>query len=189
MTETDFVKLPQIHKSANYFSHGDLLAHFLRDPGIEYRHASYLFQGGKWQRTEWLPLDHSNPARSVLVIGHSDLVITGEIVQRVRALTKVSTIFAANLSSDAALMPGVHDIPLGIANRDLSTRTHRIQGNTKLLKRAWGSDREKTPESFRGVFVNFGPDTNRTVRRPVLDLVPRSTHLHVEISKYRNEHA
>ncbi len=186
MTENDFVKLPQIHKSANYFSHGDLLAHFLRDPGIEYRHASYLFQGGKWQRTEWLPLDHSNPARSVLVIGHSDAVITAETVQRVRELCNVRTIFAANLSSDAALMSGVQDIPLGIANRDRSTRTHRIQGNRRVLRRAWLSTRVDPNENFRGVFVNFGPDTNRAIRRPILDLVPRYTHLHAgnfEVSK------
>ncbi len=186
MNDTDFIELSQVHKSGDHFSHGGLLTHFRANTNIEYRHASYLFEGGKWQGTEWPPLDNSNPAGTVLVIGHSDTVITADTVHRVRELRNVPTIFATNLSSDATLLPGVRDMPLGIANRDHSTRTHRIQGNRRILRRAWFSTRANPPENFRGVVLNFGPDTNRTVRRPVLDLAPRYAHLHLgnfEVSK------
>ena len=121
--------LQKIHSSHDYLSHGDLLRAFSNSPHVEYRHADFLFSEGEWQGNKWDALDERNPPARTLVVGHSDAIVTEAVVQRIRDLAPINTIFASNLSADALTLPGVFDLPLGIPNRDKSTKIHRVQSS------------------------------------------------------------
>ena len=170
--------LQKIHSSHDYLSHGDLLRAFSNSPHVEYRHADFLFSGGEWQGHKWDDLGAGHPPPRALVVGHSDTIVTEGVVQRIRDLAPINTIFASNLAADAFILPGVFDLPLGIPNRDKSTKTHRVQSSRSVIQLGWVLSRRNAAQNFRGVFANFTPNNNRNVRAPIVELVSNHEHLH-----------
>lgn len=171
--------LRKIHTFQDYFSHGHLLKTFSKNPHIEYRHADFLFSEGEWQGNKWDALDERNPPARTLVVGHSDAIVTEAVVQRIRDLAPINTIFASNLSADALTLPGVFDLPLGIPNRDKSTKIHRVQSSRSVIQLGWVVSRRTAAQNFRGIFANFTPRNNLGVRAPILELVSNQEHLHL----------
>lgn len=175
--------LQKIHTSHDYLSHGDLLRAFSKSPHVEYRHANFLFSGGEWQGHKWDDLGVSNPPPRALVVGHSDTIVTEGVVQKIRDLAPINTIFASNLAADALILPGVFDLPLGIPNRDKTTKTHRVQSSRSVIHLGWVLSRQNAAQTFRGVFANFTPKNNRSVRPSIVELV--SNHEHLQPGNFR----
>lgn len=169
--------LLKTHVTRDYLNHGDLLQTFSRSRQVEYRHANFLFDGGEWQNHRWEPLGAQNPPPRVLVIGHSDTIISDEIVKKIRSARPSTIIFATNLSEKALSLGRVYDLPLGIPNRDRSTRTHRIQSSRLAIQIGWASSRLSSPRNFRGIFSNFTARNNVSERAPILELVNCYKHL------------
>jgi hypothetical protein len=169
--------LRKVHAARDYLSHGDLLKVFSRSEQVDYRHANFLFSGGEWQNYRWEPLGAQNPPPRVLVIGHSDTVVSEEIVKKIRSARPSTIIFASNVSEKALSLGRVYDLPLGIPNRDRSTRTHRVQSSRLVIQLGWASSRLRSPRNFRGVFSNFSARNNVSERAPILELVSRHKHL------------
>lgn len=170
--------LQKVHTFQDYLSHGDLLRTFSKNPRIDYRHADFLFSGGEWQGYKWDVLGVRNPPPRTLVVGHSDTIVTEGTVQRIRQLAPIDTIFASNLDADASTLPGVFDLPLGIPNRDTSTKTHRVQSSRSVVQLGWALSRRNAAQCFRGVFANFTARNNVSVRAPIFELLNNHEHLH-----------
>ena len=170
--------LDHIHRHGDYLSHGALMSKFAHNPSVEYRHASFLFEGGRWQGSHWGRLDELEPIPDALVIGHSDLIITGDIANKIKSEIGIPAIYASNLSEEALSIPGVFDLPLGIPNKDRSTRTHRIQSSRRAIRRAWKHSKAHRSDQFRGVNANFAARTNPEERSPILEVVADSPHLY-----------
>jgi hypothetical protein len=169
--------LREVHARRDYLNHGDLLKVLSRSEQVEYRHANYLFTGGEWQNYRWEPLGAQSPPPRVLVIGHSDTIVSEEIVKKIRSARPSTIIFASNASEEALSLGRVYDLPLGIPNRDRSTRTHRVQSSRLVIQFGWASSRLRSPRNFRGVFSNFTARNNVSERAPILELVNRHQHL------------
>ncbi len=169
--------LTQVHWSGDYLSHRELLKALMRNSRVEYRHAGFLFEGGQWQGTIWSPLECVTPTPEVLVIGQSDLVITPEIIRKVKA-HGIGKVYATNLSKEAALIPGSHDLPLGIPDRDRGSRIHRIQSSRLALRLGWRSSRRHLPRPFRGALASFSTYTNNIERTRIVEIVELYSHLH-----------
>jgi hypothetical protein len=171
------IQLETLHKRADYLSHGSLLRVFSKNPLVEYRHADFLFQDGSWQGTAWKALSKLKELPRALVIGHSDTVISAEVVSRIFEEFEIQSIFATNLSSEARTIAGVHDLPLGIPNRDNSTKTHRIQSARSPLLWGWKLGRQASASLYRGVYANFSIATNPRVRVKVQQIIKRCPHV------------
>lgn len=171
--------LRDVHQRCDYFSHGDLLNSFEGNDSVEYRHANVLFDAGAWQSYRWKALGQQDPSPRVLVIGHSDLVMTREIVQKIRHVLPQAQIFATNLSEEASSIEQTYDLPLGIPNRDKSTPIHRVQSSRMIIRLGWESARRTSSRRFRGVYLNFSARNNVNERAPIFEIAQHYGHLHV----------
>lgn len=179
LSDVSATSLHDVHKRRDYFSHGDMLDRFEGNDSVEYRHANVLFDAGAWQGYRWQALGHQDSSPKVLVIGHSDLVITRETVQRIRQTLPNAQIFATNLSEEASSIEQTYDLPLGIPNRDNSTPIHRVQSSRMIIRLGWESARRTSSRHFRGVYLNFSPRNNINERAPILEIAQHYGHLHV----------
>jgi len=167
-----------VHLRGDYLSHGDLLEAFVGSNTVEYRHANVLFHGGSWQGHIWKPLGSQHPNPRVLVIGHSDLVVTREIVQRIQQYLPAVQIFATNLSRESSFLDETYDLPLGIPNRDKSTPIHRVQSSRSVIRLGWESARRTSSRRFRGFYLNFSARNNVKERAPILEMAHQYEHLY-----------
>jgi hypothetical protein len=163
--------LAEIHKSGDYLTHEKLWVQALRAPTIEYRNGYFLLKNGRWRGFDWEDVRGQSLAGKVLVIGHSDDDVTSENVADIVSASNPQWIFATNLTAEAKGNPRVRDLPLGIPNDERHSKTHIIQADDTLLRKAWL--KSNAPKDYKDVviYANFSVRNNREARGPALDAV------------------
>ena len=163
--------LAEVHKSGDYLTHEKLWVQALRAPSIEYRNGYFLLKNGRWRGFDWEDVRGQSLAGKVLVIGHSDDDVTSENVADIVSASNPQWIFATNLTTEAKENPRVRDLPLGIPNDERHSKTHIIQADDTLLRKAWL--KSKAPQDLKDVviYANFSVRNNREARGPALDAV------------------
>ena len=152
--------LANIHLSGDYLTHEKLWVASLKGKGFAYRNGDFLTTPGRWRGFDWGNILDQPPTQNTLVIGHSDNEIRAETVEAIMSISKVRHIFATNLAKNASILTGVVDLPLGIPNEEKQSRTHKIQSDSSLLRKAWRKG--KPPQSSASVvlYANFSIRNN-----------------------------
>ena len=165
--------LEEIHQSGDYLTHEKLWIHSLRNPDIEYRNGYFLTTQGRWRGFEWSDVRSQSLEGKTLVIGHSDDDVTSATALELFATSGPKSIFATNLTADAAELPGVFDLPLGIPNDERQSRTHIIQADDTLLRKAW--KRAQPPKDAQSyvIYANFSVRNHQEARRPALEQISK----------------
>ena len=178
--------LLQLHESGDYLTHEKLWIASLRSREFAYRNGYYLTTPGRWRGLEWEPILDSGEQRGVLVVGHSDLTVSRELVERIMESTNVKLVFASNLHEDAAELPQVNDLPLGIPNDEQHSKTHIVQSDARLLKKAWRRARPPINPGEVMLYANFSIRNNppeRTAAWDALENAPWVLRGKFELSK------
>ena len=157
--------LAEVHKSGDYLTHEKLWISSVKSQNFSYRNGYFLTNPGRWRGFEWENILSNPTQHRVLVVGHSDNELSAETVDRIMETSPVQNIYATNLSVDAIGRPGVHDLPLGIPNDERQSRTHIIQSDARLLRKAWHRGKPPTSSSHIALYANFSIRNNPAERR------------------------
>ena len=169
--------LREIHARGDFLTHEKLWIAFHNSRNVDYRHTDYLFSSGRWRGYEWRDVRETPSLASTLVLGHSDKEVTLPMVEDVLSHTQYRFIYASNVSSEAAKLVTVHDLPVGIPNRERQSKTHIIQGDQTLVTRAWKKAQRRALVTKPTIYANFSSRTNPSVRNKVLDIVAPLSHV------------
>jgi hypothetical protein len=137
---------------------------------VEYRNAAHLFTSSRWRGFDWEDIRQTTTSGQVLVIGHDDTLITAEMLMEIQRIHSFKAIFASNLDSSARPLDYVFDLPLGIPNNERQSRTHIVQADQSLVRRAW-KGRAVRQEFSPRIYSNFSVRTNPRERQEVLEIV------------------
>jgi hypothetical protein len=108
------------------------------------------------------------------------------MLETLRKHTEYSRFFASNLTPEASREGSVFDLPIGIPNDERQSKTHIVQSDSSLIKKAW--DRTRKLERYRKprVYANFSIRNNPQVRgeaREALDTLPDAVVGKFKVSK------
>ena len=162
--------LSEIHARGDFLTHEKLWIAFHNSRNVDYRHTDYLFSPGRWRGYEWRDVRETGSLASTLVVGHSDNEVTLPMVEDVLNHTQYRFIYASNVSSEAAKLVNVYDLPLGIPNKENQSKTHIIQGEQTLLTRAWKKGQRNAGSEGPSIYANFSVRTNPSVRNKVMGI-------------------
>lgn len=160
--------LEEIHLSGDYLTHEKLWIHSLQNPDLVYRNGNFLTNEGRWRGLEWTDIREEPLDRKILIIGHSDRNVESSLVSEILEKSNPNAILASNLSVAAARNLRVADLPLGIPNDERQSKTHKIQADASLLKKAFS--RSHCPSSFLDtqLYANFAVRNNPEVREAAM---------------------
>ena len=165
------LSLAEIHKSGDYLTHEKLWSFSLQTPQVEYRNAAHLFTSSRWRGFDWEDIRQTTTTGQVLVIGHDDTLITGEMLMEIQRIHSFKAIFASNLDPSARPLDNVFDLPLGIPNNERQSRTHIVQADQSLVRRAWKASAQLGKKLSPRLYSNFSVRTNPRERQNVLEIV------------------
>ena len=157
--------LAEIHESGDYLTHEKLWIAAVKSQTFAYRNGDFLTNPGRWRGFEWENILNIPTRHTVLVVGHSDNKLGAETVEQIMDTSPIEHIFATNLSDDIIGRPGVHDLPLGIPNDEKQSRTHIIQADASLLRKAWHRGKPPIASSHLALYANFSIRNNPPERR------------------------
>ena len=171
--------LAEIHKSGDYLTHEKLWIHSVKTPQVSYRNGYFLFDEGRWRGFDWTDIRNESLDGRTLVIGHSDNDVSIEIATDILSNSRPSRIYATNLSAEAAGLEETADLPLGIPNDERQSKTHVIQADHTLLRKAW--QKASLPSTFENttIYANFSVRNNVRVRKPALEKIAEIPGTHI----------
>ena len=167
------ISVADIHATGDYFSHEDLWIRSLRNPSLEYRNGYFLFDTGRWRGIEWTDIRESDLSAKTLVIGHCDNDVTGAMVSEIFSASRPRAIYATNTTKEANSIGNVRMLPLGIPNDERHSKTHIVQSDTSLLRKAWKAGRPPSLSADLALYANFSVRNNPTVRRAALEVLEK----------------
>ena len=165
------ISLSQIHRTRDYLTHEKLWIESLQNSNIEYRNGYFLTKSGRWRGFDWSDIRDQSLTGKTLIIGHSDDDVTVSLVEDLIASSNPSRIFATNLTAKAAQYPMVEDLPLGIPNDERQSKTHIIQADHSLLRKAWARSKPPRNPEDHVIYANFSVRNHREARGPALEEV------------------
>jgi hypothetical protein len=152
--------LAEIHQSGDYLTHEKLWIASLKSGSFAYRNGYFLTTPGRWRGFDWSNILEHPPTQNTLVIGHSDNGISAETVAAIMSSSNVRHILATNIEANASTISGVADLPLGIPNEEKQSRTHIIQSDAGLLRKAWQKGRPPRSPTSVVLYANFSIRNN-----------------------------
>ena len=129
--------LSEIHQSGDYLTHEKLWIQSLRHSEVEYRNGYFLLKDGRWRGLDWTDVRLESLDHKTLIIGHCDNDVTLDLATEILHSAKPDQIYATNLTAEASALRQTSDLPLGIPNDERQSKTHIIQADSTLLKKAW----------------------------------------------------
>ena len=165
------VGLEEVHQSGDYLTHEKLWIQALRDSMIEYRNGYFLFDKGHWRGFEWEDVREQSLAGRSLVIGHCDNDVSTEMLSEIFHRSQPHSVFATNLTADGAQIANVWDLPLGIPNDERQSKTHIVQADHTLVKKAWRRGNKPTNPQSAALYAKFSVRNNPRVMGPALEQI------------------
>ena len=165
--------LAEVHKSGDYLTHEKLWIHSVKTPQVSYRSGYFLFDEGRWRGFDWTDIRNESLDGRSLIIGHCDNDVSLEIATDILRSARPSRIYATNLSVEAAGLEESTDLPLGIPNDERQSKTHIIQADHTLLRKAWRKGIRPSQFTDARLYANFSIRNNAKVRGPALEAVAK----------------
>ena len=151
-------------RSHSLFTQDHLVRAFAGDERVVYRKRDFLFRTGVWRNTPQAPLGRLSHV-SALVVGHSDIPLTGWQLKALRLkYGRKLEIFASNLTRRGSQG---HSIPIGLTNPTNEGPDHPVLGNQRHLEVAL----DQAPFSSIALYANFSVQSSLKHRAPLSNLL------------------